>query len=93
MPKYLSLDVATPMARLFGRRLRELRRRVGFSQTELFERSRVTPSYISSIENGRANPSLNVMIDLCAALGAQIHVLLTPPTEEEQHWLEAEHDI
>ena len=92
MPKYLSLDVATPMARLFGRRLRELRRRVGFSQTELFERSRVTPSYISSIENGRANPSLDVMIDLCAALGAEVHDMLTRPTEEEKHWLETKID-
>ena len=85
MPKYLDLeDMGSPMAKLFGVRLRRQRLKLGLSQGDLFEATRVTASYISYVERGKGNPSLDVMIQLADAVGLQIHEMLAPPTEEDE---------
>ena len=41
-----------------GKRIKELRKRVGFSQEELAFRSDLDRTYINSVENGRRNISI-----------------------------------
>jgi transcriptional regulator with XRE-family HTH domain len=44
-----------------GRRLRALRREAEMSQEELADAAGVTAKYVSQVENGHANPSLEVL--------------------------------
>jgi transcriptional regulator with XRE-family HTH domain len=59
----------------FGRRIRLLRKEKGFSQEELAERSGLNRPYISAIEQGKRNVSLEVMEKLAGALGIEIDQL------------------
>ena len=59
-----------------GERLRELRIREGWSQRELAERSRISQTTISQIENGKRNPSADVLKRLVGALGVSANFLL-----------------
>jgi transcriptional regulator with XRE-family HTH domain len=54
----------------FGRRLREMRRDRGLSQSQLAEWAEITPEYVSRIERGLVGPSLMVVDRLAAALGS-----------------------
>lgn len=56
----------------FGTRLRTLRREKGLSQEELAEKSGLNRPYISAIEKGKRNVSLEVMEKLAGALGVGI---------------------
>lgn len=69
-------DMASPRAKLFGRRLRALREAQGVSQALLYEKTGVTASYISLIERGKANPTLDCMASLCDALGEDVSNML-----------------
>jgi transcriptional regulator with XRE-family HTH domain len=42
----------------FGRRVRELRRRLGISQEELADRAGIHWTYLGGIERGERNPAL-----------------------------------
>ena len=53
----------------FGQRLKTLRKEKGLSQEELAERSGLNRPYISGIEQGKRNVSLEVMEKLAEALG------------------------
>lgn len=57
-------------------RVRELRRRHGWTLDELAERSGVSRSMLSQIERGRANPTVGIAVRIAAALGAPIGDLL-----------------
>ena len=53
MAIYLRLDdMAHPLSKLFGKRLRARRQALKMSQAMLHEQTGVTASYISFIENG-----------------------------------------
>ncbi|MDE0561992.1 helix-turn-helix transcriptional regulator [Algoriphagus sp. NF] len=52
----------------FGQRLRVLRKEKGLSQEELAEKSGLNRPYISAIELGKRNVSLEVMEKLAGAL-------------------------
>lgn len=52
-----------------GRRIRKLRTEKNLQASELARRADVSKSLISRIENGRAIPSLPVMLSIIAALG------------------------
>jgi transcriptional regulator with XRE-family HTH domain len=56
----------------FGLRIREIRNQQGLSQLELAERSGLNRSYVSGIEQGKRNVSLEVMEKLARALGVEI---------------------
>jgi transcriptional regulator with XRE-family HTH domain len=61
----------------FGPALRDLRRRVGLSQRELAERTRLDFSYISKIENGRLPPpAADTVVAICRVLGVPEEELL-----------------
>ncbi len=54
---------------IFGQRIKILRKEKGLSQEELAERSGLNRPYISGIEQGKRNVSLEVMEKLGIALG------------------------
>ena len=57
---------------LIGNRIKELRKRQGLSQEQLSEKAEITPNYLSRIERGTENPTLDMFIRLADALGVEI---------------------
>ncbi len=59
----------------FGSRIRELRVALGVNQEEFADRCGFARTYMSRIETGRANPSINAIKVLADALGVSISAL------------------
>lgn len=59
-----------------GRRIKEARQQVGFSQSELAEAIEVTVSAISTIERGVRAPSLEVLVNILGVLGTSADLVL-----------------
>lgn len=64
-----------PLRLLFGQRVAELRRAAGFKQDEFAERCGFARSYMSRIETGGANPSLDAVETLALALKVSVRDL------------------
>lgn len=78
MPTYNYMaENGLPFAKMFGERVRQRRQELGLSQGELHERTGISPAYISAIERGASNPSLDIMVQVCVALGVRIADMLT----------------
>jgi len=60
----------------FGQRIRELRTSQGFSQEAFADRCGVVRTYMSRIETGTANPSLDAAKVLANGLGMTLSELL-----------------
>jgi transcriptional regulator with XRE-family HTH domain len=60
----------------FGRRLRELRTKAGFSQEAFADQCDLDRTYISGIERGRRNVSLRNIENIAKALGISIRDLM-----------------
>ncbi|NQV23796.1 MAG: helix-turn-helix transcriptional regulator [Rhodopirellula sp.] len=54
---------------LFGDRLRELRKAVGFTQEELADAAELDRSYVGSVERGERNLSIDNVCRLAEAIG------------------------
>jgi putative transcriptional regulator len=72
-------------------RVRELRRALGWNQTELGYRAGTSPSTISHLENGNHIPNLRLLARVAAALGVEVRDLFpespesgTTPGERER---------
>jgi transcriptional regulator with XRE-family HTH domain len=65
----------------FGQRFRQLRLASGFSQEAFADHAAVARSYVSRIERGMANPSLDAIQGLAKALGVDAGAFFenTPP--------------
>lgn len=63
-------------AAIFGRNLRRIRKDRGLSQEELGFRAEMKRSYVSDIERGKRNPSLQAMGRLADALDIDLAELL-----------------
>lgn len=59
----------------FGLRVKTIRKRSGLSQEELAERSKLHRNYISDVERGRRNLSLDALLKLSSGLGISIRDL------------------
>ncbi len=59
-----------------ARRITELREEQGFSMRKLAERSGVSQSFISSIESGQKQPTLDSLVKLADGLGITLIELL-----------------
>jgi transcriptional regulator with XRE-family HTH domain len=57
---------------LLGLRVKELRRARGLSQEQLAEKMEITPNYLSSIERGRENPTLDLLTILARGLKIEL---------------------
>lgn len=69
-------------AKLFGRRLRELRKERGLTQEALAESADLSGNYISDLELGLKVPSLTILVRLSQALGVATPDLLRDFTRE-----------
>jgi transcriptional regulator with XRE-family HTH domain/quercetin dioxygenase-like cupin family protein len=58
-----------------GRRLREARTARGMSLREMARRIRVSPSFVSQVERGQANPSVGTLYAFASELGASLDEL------------------
>ena len=70
------------LSQTFGKCVRELRLDAGMSQVEFGERCGFYQTYLSRIENGHANPTLNAMEVIANALGLTVFELfdkIRPP--------------
>jgi transcriptional regulator with XRE-family HTH domain len=67
MPGHADAERPSPRA-LFGERLRSLRIESGLSQEELADRSHVHRTYVSSVERGQRNVSIDIIVRLAEAL-------------------------
>jgi len=61
----------------FGKAIRRRRRELDFSQEELAEKANLHRTYISSIERGSRNPSLENIEKLAKALNISVSALFT----------------
>lgn len=85
MAKFIHLEeVVQPAAILFGKRLKVKRQAKGMTQAELSEETGITAAYISVIERGRANPSLDMIIKLSDAVGAEAWDMIRPAPEDDE---------
>jgi DNA-binding XRE family transcriptional regulator len=84
MAKFIHLDeVVQPAAILFGKRLKIKRQAKGLTQAELAEVTGITAAYISVIERGRANPSLDMLVKLAEAIGEEAWDMIRPASHED----------
>jgi len=64
------------MAKIVGRRVRELRRMQSLSQRELAHRLNVPRTYVSKAETCKVLPTIGTLSRLAAALSVQVHRLI-----------------
>src|SRR3546814_16498115 len=77
MARYLKLDeVASELALTLGSNCKKRRAELGMSQAELAERSGVAASHLSHIEQGKANPTLEVLQQLAEGLQTTVLAML-----------------
>lgn len=67
--------VKTSLRKRFGQRVKELRQPTGLSQEAFADRCGFARSYMSRIERGQANPSLDAVQVLADALGIEVFKL------------------
>jgi transcriptional regulator with XRE-family HTH domain len=60
---------------LLGRRVKELRQARGLSQEQLADRMGINAKYLSSIERGKENPTLDLLFKLAKALRVETGAL------------------
>jgi transcriptional regulator with XRE-family HTH domain len=74
------MDVRTPL----GRRLKHLRRLRGYTQEQLAERIDINPKYLSSIERGAENPTLDLLGRLAQGLQVELYELFQEELDAAQ---------
>lgn len=70
------------MRKLVGRNFARLRREKGLTQEQIEALSGFSQQYLSSLENGRRNPTVITLYELAQALGVS-HVDLIRPDGED----------
>lgn len=66
------MGVRTTLRKKFGQRIATLRRTAGVSQEDLADRCGLARSYMSRIERGKANPSLDAIEILAGGLKVSV---------------------
>lgn len=57
-----------------GRRIKEVRQQNKYTQAELAKKARISRTYLSDVENGRYNPSIETLGDIARALEVDIKI-------------------
>lgn len=65
---------------MLGERIASLRARLGWSQAELARRLHISPSAVGMYEQGRREPSVEMLVALSRVLGVSMDFLLTGRT-------------
>jgi DNA-binding XRE family transcriptional regulator len=68
-------DQTNQLYRYFGKRIRERRDELGFTQTSLAEHASISRGYLSQIETGQRQVSLHLALRLAAVLQFSIDEL------------------
>ena len=58
-----------------GKRIREKRKALGWTQEELAAEAEIDRSYISGVERGERNVTFTMLCQICAALGCHVAAL------------------
>lgn len=69
-------QIKNPECLCFGVRLRDLRRRKGFSQEGFADHARVHRTYLGGLERGERNPTLTILVKLARALDVTLSELV-----------------
>ncbi|MGH7963635.1 MAG: helix-turn-helix transcriptional regulator [Candidatus Binatia bacterium] len=69
---------------LLGRRIKSLRKNKGYSQEKLAEIVDISPRYLSSIETGKENPTLDLFLRLAKGLQVDLYEIFQFEHEGEQ---------
>lgn len=81
-----------------GDSVRAMRRKVGINQGELADKAGINRSYLSMIENGKSNPTMDVIENLAHGLGVNPSVLMnaiasTERSEPKHFEYDTEHEF
>lgn len=60
---------------VFGRRLQRVRKRMGLTQEQLADKTRLSTTFVGLVETGRRRPSLKSLQKIADALGVSIKEL------------------
>ena len=60
----------------FGQKIRNRREELGYTQKELAERVHTTQPYVSRLERGHFNPSMQMIINIATSLNISVDYLL-----------------
>jgi len=63
-------------AQKLGQNLKRIRTKKGISQGDIARTLEVNKSYVSNVENGKANPTLATIAKLARAIGASVGELM-----------------
>ena len=75
---------------MLGARIIALRKSAGWNQAELAQRLQISPSAVGMYEQGRREPSADILVRMAKVLGVSVDYLLTGvPAEAESLELEA----
>ncbi len=69
------VSVTPQHRRIFGEAMRNQRKKAGCSQEKLAEKADLHPTYISRVENGATNISLDTMIRIAKSLRIKVNDL------------------
>lgn len=69
------------LAHFFGSAIRKHRQSLRLSQEELAARAGIDRTYISGVERGARNPTLEVMQRIATALGSDLDVIFSTARE------------
>ena len=72
---------------MLGARIAALRRAAGWNQAELAQRLRISPSAVGMYEQGRREPSAEMLVQLSRVLGVNVDYLLTGVSGPEESQL------
>jgi transcriptional regulator with XRE-family HTH domain len=72
-------DTSAETRALFGTNFRQARLKANLTQAEVEARTRIRQHYISEIENGAHNVTLDTMTVLAWAIDSDVRTLLKPP--------------
>jgi len=60
-----------------GTRIQKIRNQKGLTQDQLSEKVNISPKYLSSIERGKENPTLNTLINIAEKLSVDVEEFFT----------------
>lgn len=67
-----------PEQKIFVANFRKARQAAHLSQRDVQQRTGIAQSYLSEVESGLRNPSLDILSKLAAVVGKPLHLLLKP---------------
>lgn len=76
--------MSSPLAKQFGTVIRTLRLEAGLSQVVFAEKCGFYQTYLSRIENGQANPTLNAIEVLATTLGMTVFALMDEVRDQSE---------